>query len=122
VTASNSVIATAAKTVTALSVATVITGTIRRVCDGGSTPVRRSRFLRCHYVRVGVVVGGQSSSEEIQNPIECLTEKIHEVAGSFFVYFTSRGHRTAYGTQACHDRPGAKYPDRVKVVDPRTEQ
>jgi hypothetical protein len=39
----------------------------RRVCDGGSIPVRWSRFLRCHYVRVGVVFGGQSSSVEMQN-------------------------------------------------------
>jgi len=55
----------------------------RRVCNGGSTPVRWSRFLRCHYVRVGVGFGGQSSSEEMQNSIERLTEKIHEVAYSF---------------------------------------
>jgi hypothetical protein len=61
---------------------------------GGSTTVRWSRFLRCHYVRVGVVLWGQSSSEEMQNSIECLMEKIHEVAHSFFAYFTSRGLRT----------------------------
>jgi hypothetical protein len=44
----------------------------RRVCDGGSTPVRWSRFLRCHYVRVGVVLGGPVSSEETQNSVECV--------------------------------------------------
>ncbi len=69
---------------------------LRRICDGGSTPVRWSRFLRCHYVCVGVGLGGHSSSEEMQNSVECLTEKIHEVAHSFFANFTPRGH----------DRPG----------------
>jgi hypothetical protein len=63
----------------------------RRVGDCGSTPVGWSRFLRCHYVRVGVGLGGQSFSEEMRNSVERLRQKTHEVGYSFVSYFTSRG-------------------------------
>jgi hypothetical protein len=64
----------------------------RRVCDGGSTPVRWSRFLRCHYVRVGVCLGGQSFSKEVQNSVERFTEKIHQVTPLVaHLHFTPRG-------------------------------
>jgi hypothetical protein len=96
VTAFKSVIAMAAKTVTPLSVTTATRALFRRVCDGCSAPATWSRFLRRHYVRVGVVLWGQSCSKEMQDSVECLMEKVHEVAHSFVVYLTSRGHRQLF--------------------------
>jgi hypothetical protein len=46
------------QTLKALTATSVMTVLFRRVCDGGSTPVRWSRFLRCHYVCVRVGLGG----------------------------------------------------------------
>jgi recombinational DNA repair ATPase RecF len=55
----------------------------RWVCDRSSTSVGRAWFLRCHDVGVRVVFWRQSSSEEMQDVVECLTEEIHEYARSF---------------------------------------
>jgi hypothetical protein len=48
--------------------------------DGSSAPARRSWLLRCHDVRVGVVLRGRFSSEKLQNSVECLAEEIHKDA------------------------------------------
>jgi hypothetical protein len=83
----------------------------RRLCDGGgSTPVRRSRLLRCHYVRVGVVLGRQSSSEEMQNSVDCLTEKIHGVTHSCSAILRGADDRQLFSSQCEQAASGVMYP------------
>jgi hypothetical protein len=82
------------QTLKELSATGVMTGTIpaglRRRQHSGKVVAVSLVPLRTR--RVGL--GWQSSSEQMQNSVECLTEKIHEVAHSFFVYSTPRGHCT----------------------------
>jgi hypothetical protein len=68
--------------------------------DGSSAPTRRTWFLGCHNVRVGVVLRGQFSSEEPQNSVDCFVEEIHEDAASCATCYHLH-HPHPWSSRAC---------------------
>jgi hypothetical protein len=55
-----------------------VSALFRSFRDGSSAPIRRTWFLGCHDVCIGVVLRRQFSSEEPHNSVQCFAEEIHE--------------------------------------------